>query len=65
MAIRKEVHTRCAIASKHFNEWSAKLAAWTKCNGSIQGDNPQLYLNKLNKANRIWFHYSKEFGNNL
>jgi len=61
--IPKEVHTRCGFASSEFNRYAKLLSDKVNSNGSIIGNNPQLWLRKLNQANRIWQYYASVFNN--
>lgn len=63
--IRNETHTRCDFARLEFDRYSNLLSIWTKTKGSLIGNNPQKYLEKLNQCNRIWHFYCEEFSRTL
>lgn len=63
--IRNEIHTRADFARNKFNEYAKLLSDKVNGNGSIQGNNPQKWLRKMNQANRIWNYYVGVFGREL
>lgn len=59
--IRPEIHSRCRFAADKFVEYTNLLNENIK-HGSIVGLRTQLYLGKINQCNRIWQHYTSEYG---